>query len=547
MTNSDVEDVLSSIRRLVSEDARAGDARRKAKEAAADRLVLTPAQRVRTSDDIEAWEAQESLEQPEHFEWPERGHTAETFAAAEAEEAALEEPHADVDATDETDVEAALALDVGTAGEAVEEPVESGVTDETEGQLDDTSSDLPENFEWQSTRGTTEADAKPDDTSDDVSLEGAAYGATGEAEDDLSRMLAANDDTHAYDVTADDTEAAEQPGDEGPISDAAEDEYAEASDDVDTSEEDAVEAVNAPLTLPEAMRADGPTDATDDTESSIAEDDVRFEFAERVTSGSDTGVARDDDLGQKVAALETLIAKRKDEWEPDQSGQDAYAGKDAPAAMAWQDDEARDAAEDVPEDHVPEAAMAEDVMQTDEGEEATVVRLTTRVDDGLVHGLSREDATQWHNETEHAFVDSLADPAADAEPSDAHGSETAEAWQDAQADDDPQGDVLPDAEEAAWDDVDMSAEDRAPQADVAPDAATVLIGAAIRSDGDAAQVDTSGLHAEEDILDEAALRELVADIVREELQGALGERITRNVRKLVRREIHRALAAQDLD
>ncbi|MEL7098935.1 MAG: hypothetical protein AAGM84_08920 [Pseudomonadota bacterium] len=53
--------------------------------------------------------------------------------------------------------------------------------------------------------------------------------------------------------------------------------------------------------------------------------------------------------------------------------------------------------------------------------------------------------------------------------------------------------------------------------------------------------------ADEDVLDEAALRDLVADIVREELQGALGERITRNVRKLVRREIHRALAAQELD
>jgi hypothetical protein len=51
----------------------------------------------------------------------------------------------------------------------------------------------------------------------------------------------------------------------------------------------------------------------------------------------------------------------------------------------------------------------------------------------------------------------------------------------------------------------------------------------------------------EDFLDEDALRDLVSDIVREELQGALGERITRNVRKLVRREIHRAFAAQDLE
>ncbi|KUP93266.1 hypothetical protein [Tritonibacter horizontis] len=54
------------------------------------------------------------------------------------------------------------------------------------------------------------------------------------------------------------------------------------------------------------------------------------------------------------------------------------------------------------------------------------------------------------------------------------------------------------------------------------------------------------LEAEEGFLDEESLRALVADIVREELQGALGERITRNVRKLVRREIQRALAAQDL-
>ena len=51
----------------------------------------------------------------------------------------------------------------------------------------------------------------------------------------------------------------------------------------------------------------------------------------------------------------------------------------------------------------------------------------------------------------------------------------------------------------------------------------------------------------EETLDEAALRQLVSDIVREELQGVLGERITRNVRKLVRREIQRALSLHDLE
>ncbi|KUF10359.1 hypothetical protein [Pseudoponticoccus marisrubri] len=48
-------------------------------------------------------------------------------------------------------------------------------------------------------------------------------------------------------------------------------------------------------------------------------------------------------------------------------------------------------------------------------------------------------------------------------------------------------------------------------------------------------------------IDETVLREMVVDIVRQELQGALGERITRNVRKLVRREIHRVLMSQEFD
>ncbi len=63
--------------------------------------------------------------------------------------------------------------------------------------------------------------------------------------------------------------------------------------------------------------------------------------------------------------------------------------------------------------------------------------------------------------------------------------------------------------------------------------------------------DTSNNNAGSDegkgALDENALRALVSEVVREELQGVLGERITRNVRKLVRREILRALAAKELE
>lgn len=60
-------------------------------------------------------------------------------------------------------------------------------------------------------------------------------------------------------------------------------------------------------------------------------------------------------------------------------------------------------------------------------------------------------------------------------------------------------------------------------------------------------MDAASLLGEDAILDEAALRELVAEIVREELQGKLGERITRNVRKLVRREIYRVISSESFD
>jgi len=55
------------------------------------------------------------------------------------------------------------------------------------------------------------------------------------------------------------------------------------------------------------------------------------------------------------------------------------------------------------------------------------------------------------------------------------------------------------------------------------------------------------LQGAEGRVDDETLRKIVAAVVREELQGALGERITRNVRKLVRREIYRVLSSEGLD
>ena len=47
-------------------------------------------------------------------------------------------------------------------------------------------------------------------------------------------------------------------------------------------------------------------------------------------------------------------------------------------------------------------------------------------------------------------------------------------------------------------------------------------------------------------IDSDALADLVRDILRDELHGAMGERMTRNIRKLVRAEVARILATRDL-
>lgn len=48
------------------------------------------------------------------------------------------------------------------------------------------------------------------------------------------------------------------------------------------------------------------------------------------------------------------------------------------------------------------------------------------------------------------------------------------------------------------------------------------------------------------LTEESALRAMIRDVLREELDGPMGERVTRNLRKLIRSELSRAFAARGL-
>ena len=391
VNRAEVEDVLSSIRRLVSSDVRPKEvAAGTGPDTAPGRLVLTPALRVQDDDETKWAEAH-----PEPDE-------AEAIAdAADAQDASglTEDAH-----------------------------------DETAGQA-----------------APAQADEAPQADSQN-SNRNAGYSAQAGGSASSSYFFLNHLRKEAR-QTAPDQECAK---DNRPTEDdAPEDEGAQAAEN---TVEQRVEDHDTQWDQPEAVSEDqyADSDETPDPEQDETAESL-FDKTEDVAPDAPLVFRRAStkELTEKIAALEEVIAKTPDQWEPDDTGKDDYSGTEV-EAMEWEDHE----------DQTPPEAAAAD---------------TTTV----LHDI---DADQSGN----------IEPAFEA--------------QDPQAERDEDVFVAQPQFRHRGDPIDFEQVD----------------------EGDA-------------VLDEESLRELVSDIVRQELQGRLGERITRNVRKLVRREIQRALAELDLD
>ncbi len=129
------------------------------------------------------------------------------------------------------------------------------------------------------------------------------------------------------------------------------------------------------------------------------------------------------------------------------------------------------------------------------------------------------------------------EPNAEFEVIEARGaSESVPAWAQTDAEDDAFDQV---AEEPARANVD-------PLWAAAAEASVIAALAEDAARGPTAAQETYAEETDDFRFNEDVLRELVRDILREELAGSMGERITRNIRKLVRAEIARGLASQEL-
>lgn len=499
VTNVQIEDVLSSIRKLVSEEVRAqtrevpapavrpdrAQARGTQDPAPDDRLLLTPALRVQPDAETGQDDADEA---------------PFTHAEAETEEADLLDLMARVRAAGARQAEVEARRPKGIA--AVERPKpKEEMGPATEAAIRSALVALG--------GGDRDAFDPKDDTADSLADDLARL----EAEDTLD--FAGRDDRlkHAPDEHRDAAEAS----DDATVADVPRflhrngitslgQRIAEVESVVSTSGGEWEPEVGEEAEASPVPQAGGlPWDeAAPEEEAPMASfDDSAFD-----EDGSDSDAMADDVLAEDVTA-----------------GDDDWSVAPDPVERDFQE-------RPTPRLHLTEPRRVpepEDIVSADEDEEEAVVLAVADTD-------AAEDMTSFDDEDfeEAPFADHTADED-DLPELGAYGELRVETDIAAfrkepplRAAPDPKPEPRPEPVAAA------PVEDIADEAEVGSDVESYVY------------EDQTALTEDTTLFDEEMLRDLVSEIVRQELQGALGERITRNVRKLVRREIHRALSAQDL-
>ena len=463
--NLDVEDVLSSIRRLVSQDARAGA---KGAPVALDKLVLTPAQRVNDAGQIG----------PSGGESPARAllEDDDEFASLEETIVELEAAVANIEAdfeTDETDAladeprqtafDAAFEEDAEEAAAGADDKAEAAdLADEDDGWIVDSPDTR---VEWDEP-AAVEATDLAEDADEDLALQGDAR--LDEVSAETTAEAAVEDDEEATDIAA--------------------------------------------------------ADATDDTALAAEDDEDLVEMF-----GDAVEIAPAEPEEEVLAVEETLV----------------LTGVLTEAEESLDDDLAAEA---------PEDEADADFAALDAQEEPVALREDAA---GDVEGLADEDEDTRDARGEAvAEEDGIAEGVLDAAPDDAEDLELAEVEADEPAtaraaDEDDRGEDAAEAMTGIVEDDDAEDADLAEAVDM-DEAETVYDFA----DAEPVEDDERGFSPgfaqrvsvmEPGEVDNDLLRTMVASLVREELQGALGERLTDRLRKLVRREVQIAIGQRERD
>ncbi len=271
----------------------------------------------------------------------------------------------------------------------------------------------------------------------------------------------------------------------------------------------------------------------------------------------DDGSAEQEATSESYVETDTQDDQDDSDWSPDEIRQEHFDGRSDSEGDSGSDHSEQtesetvdDSDSDQPDEAEWQHSNDEDSNSSDEedwaqdaGDESTEANLRAALDDepvldARVAGFEEVVAAtddQWEPDgtTDEEYSGSVVSPLP---------------WDEDAVEPDFQGDIVDVVAEEVT--IEPEPESERAEKDLTPDYDQEDLSEAAESSDE-----TSAETADEDeqwfgedaVLDEEVLRDLVSEIVRQELQGALGERITRNVRKLVRREIHRALMSQNID
>ncbi|AZV79151.1 hypothetical protein EBB79_15550 [Parasedimentitalea marina] len=265
---------------------------------------------------------------------------------------------------------------------------------------------------------------------------------------------------------------------------------------------------------------------------------VQLDTQPEVQENADNG-AQDDPQGEDTVLLQTAVESFQEDQpaEPTQVNDAPWQNPDATlfaAAGVTETSSATMAAADTPDETKSTVSFAEKIAALEAAIGQADEQWEPEGDTGEDNSGTAVETLAWED---------LEDELDDVTAFNAAGTVDLDDSSPSQVD------ITPDLDQ---DDFDQATIDQAANDQAAQERATYdrpeddMLDAAHLAEQAVADEVLGGISTDEAVMDEESLRELVADIVREELQGALGERITRNVRKLVRREIQRALAVQDL-
>lgn len=455
VTNVEIEDVLSSIRRLVTEETRPPRSAPEAAKAAPGRLVLTPSLRVHDAEPPASRAASDTVTDPVLLTNP----TTETPEVA---------------------IRQGLDKDTPQASREVSPQVEPA-------RMPEAWRSRAEEKDAPGER-TAEAQAQPDKTAESFWQQedpGADASVTEEQADSLGSQAQATDEVGQ--------------GEAAPAlaSDAPEAEPLEAPARPDDEDRNGTLARLVGEEVARSFAGDCAQAPLSDTSAQVESD--------RSGSGTDRTGAVAPDSGDAGSPAEPLSASTGADLDPMPQGE---GGATAPHAENLSTFDGKIAALQKLLDRAKPAAE-QDAAAEDMQERPTFVRSST------------EATLEWEDHSPEAEAVSTV-PAPAFAGSEDDGAEDAGGFDPVQA----------------RRDIDAEGDEASPRDGALAAATEESIDAHDR---------VGGAVAEHAVIDEEVLRQMVSDIVRQELQGVLGERITRNVRKLVRREIHRVVMSQEFD